>query len=52
MAVDDVTLNYIEGRPLAPEGKLLEMGEEYWRGGLGSDPGADFDLFPSWTPAR
>ena len=44
VAVDDVTLNYIEGRPLAPEGKLLEMAEEYWRG-LVSDPGADFDLF-------
>jgi 3-isopropylmalate/(R)-2-methylmalate dehydratase large subunit len=43
VAVDDVTLGYLEGRPLAPEGELLEKAERYWRG-LVSDPGAEFDL--------
>ena len=43
VAVDDVTLGYLEGRPFAPEGELLEKAERYWRG-LVSDPGAEFDL--------
>ena len=43
VAVDDVTLGYLEGRPLAPEGELLERAERYWRS-LVSDPGAEFDL--------
>ena len=43
VAVDDVTLGYLEGRPFAPEGELLERAERYWRG-LVSDPGAEFDL--------
>ena len=43
VAVDDVTLGYLEGRPFAPEGELLEQAERYWRG-LVSDPGAGFDL--------
>jgi 3-isopropylmalate/(R)-2-methylmalate dehydratase large subunit len=43
VAVDDVTLSYLEGRPFAPEGELLERAERYWRG-LVSDPGAEFDL--------
>ena len=43
VAVDDVTLGYLEGRPFAPEGELLETAERYWRG-LVSDPGAEFDL--------
>ena len=43
VAVDDVTLGYLEGRPFAPEGGLLERAERYWRG-LVSDPGAEFDL--------
>ena len=43
VAVDDVTLGYLEGRPFVPEGELLERAERYWRG-LVSDPGAEFDL--------
>ena len=43
VAVDDVTLGYLEGRPFAPEGELLERAERYWRS-LVSDPGAEFDL--------
>ena len=43
VAVDEVTLGYLEGRPFAPEGELLEKAERYWRG-LVSDPGAEFDL--------
>tara|TARA_B100000809_G_scaffold61327_1_gene57953 strand:+ start:9625 stop:11037 length:1413 start_codon:yes stop_codon:yes gene_type:complete len=43
VAVDDVTLSYLEGRPFAPDGELLERAERYWRG-LVSDPGAEFDL--------
>ena len=43
VAVDDVTLSYLEGRPFAPAGELLERAERYWRG-LVSDPGAEFDL--------
>ena len=43
VAVDDLTLSYLEGRPFAPEGELLERAERYWRG-LVSDPGAEFDL--------
>ena len=43
VAVDEVTLGYLEGRPFAPEGELLEKAERYWRG-LVSDPGAGFDL--------
>ena len=43
VAVDDVTLGYLEGRPFAPEGELLQTAERYWRG-LVSDPGAEFDL--------
>ena len=43
VAVDDVTLSYLEGRPFAPARELLERAERYWRG-LVSDPGAEFDL--------
>ena len=32
VAVDAVTLSYLEGRPFAPEGELLERAERYWRG--------------------
>ena len=43
VAVDDVTLDYLEGRPFAPAGELLEKAERYWSG-LMSDPDAEFDL--------
>ena len=42
IAVDDVTIEYLKGRPFAPKGGLWEAAVEYWRG-LNTDPGAHFD---------
>jgi len=42
VAVDQKTIDYVRGRPFAPEGALLEQAAEYWRS-LRSDPGAHFD---------
>ncbi len=42
VAVDDKTIDYVKGRPFAPEGALLEQAIVYWRT-LKSDPGACFD---------
>jgi 3-isopropylmalate/(R)-2-methylmalate dehydratase large subunit len=42
VAVDDKTIDYVKGRPFAPEGALLEQAIAYWRT-LVSDPGAYFD---------
>jgi 3-isopropylmalate/(R)-2-methylmalate dehydratase large subunit len=42
VAVDDVTLEYVHGRPFAPRGSLWDAAEEYWRS-LTSDPEAIFD---------
>jgi len=42
VAVDDVTIEYVKGRPFAPSGELWGMAVENWRG-LVSDPGAVFD---------
>jgi len=43
VAVDDVTLQYLNGRPLAPSGADWDAAVALWRG-LRSDPGAKFDL--------
>ncbi len=43
VAVDDTTLAYLRGRPMAPAGPDWYRAEEYWRT-LRSDPGARFDL--------
>jgi 3-isopropylmalate/(R)-2-methylmalate dehydratase large subunit len=43
IAVDDTTINYVKGRPLAPVGPHWERALDYWRT-LHSDPGARFDL--------
>jgi 3-isopropylmalate/(R)-2-methylmalate dehydratase large subunit len=43
VAVDDVTLDYLKGRPMAPAGADWERAVQYWRT-LRSDPGARFDL--------
>jgi 3-isopropylmalate/(R)-2-methylmalate dehydratase large subunit len=43
VAVDDVTVNYVKGRPFAPVGPHWERAVSYWRD-LHSDPGAKFDL--------
>ncbi|MDO4724397.1 MAG: 3-isopropylmalate dehydratase large subunit [Comamonadaceae bacterium] len=42
VAVDDKTIDYIKGRPLAPTGLEWEQAVQYWRT-LHSDPGAVFD---------
>lgn len=42
VAVDDVTLEYIKGRPFAPQGVEWEKAVAYWRA-LRSDEGAHFD---------
>lgn len=42
VAVDQKTIDYIEGRPLAPVGEAWSKGVDYWRG-LISDPDAYFD---------
>lgn len=42
VAVDDITLDYVKGRPYAPTGEMWERAEAAWRE-LTSDPGAHFD---------
>jgi len=42
IAPDDKTIDYVQGRPLAPDGKLWEQAREHWRT-LHSDPDACFD---------
>jgi 3-isopropylmalate/(R)-2-methylmalate dehydratase large subunit len=42
VAVDEVTVNYLKGRPFAPRGELWERAAAYWRT-LQSDPDAKFD---------
>jgi 3-isopropylmalate/(R)-2-methylmalate dehydratase large subunit len=43
VAVDEVTINYLKGRPFAPRDEHWQRAVEYWRS-LKSDPGARFDL--------
>ena len=42
VAVDDTTIEYVRGRPLAPKGEQWEQAVDYWRT-LVSDPDARFD---------
>jgi len=42
VAVDDTTIEYIKGRPFAPQGELWDRAVTYWRT-LQSDSCADFD---------
>src|SRR5471030_2795718 len=42
VAVDDITIDYIKGRPRAPKGAAFEMARHHWRN-LKSDPDAKFD---------
>lgn len=42
IAVDDITIDYIKGRPFAPKGELWEKAVAYWRT-LKSDEGVTFD---------
>ena len=42
IAVDQSTIDYIEGRPFAPKGEVWQMAVQAWKQ-LVSDPGAHFD---------
>jgi 3-isopropylmalate/(R)-2-methylmalate dehydratase large subunit len=42
VAVDDVTIEYVKGRPFAPQGPAWDQAVAYWRT-LKSDPDAKFD---------
>jgi 3-isopropylmalate/(R)-2-methylmalate dehydratase large subunit len=42
VAVDDITIEYLKGRPYAPQGALWDQAVAYWRT-LQSDAGAQFD---------
>ncbi len=42
VAVDDITIEYVKGRPFAPQGDQWERAVAYWRT-LHSDEGAQFD---------
>lgn len=42
VAPDDVTFNYVKGRPFAPQGELFDRAVEQWEH-LASDPDAHFD---------
>jgi 3-isopropylmalate/(R)-2-methylmalate dehydratase large subunit len=42
VAPDEVTFDYVRGRPYAPQGEAFEAAVAYWRT-LPSDPGADYD---------
>ena len=42
IAPDEVTFDYVRGRPLAPQGEALEAAMAYWRT-LPSDRGAEYD---------
>ncbi len=42
VAVDDVTIEYVRGKPLAPKGEHWTAAEAWWRS-LRSDDGAHFD---------
>ncbi len=42
VAVDDTTIDYVHGRPMAPKGEIWDRAEASWRQ-LHSDPDAQFD---------
>ncbi len=42
IGVDETTINYVKGRPFAPQGEMFEKAAAYWRT-LSSDPDAQFD---------
>ena len=42
VAVDDTTIQYVKGRPMAPKGREWDAAVAYWRS-LKSDPDAKFD---------
>jgi 3-isopropylmalate/(R)-2-methylmalate dehydratase large subunit len=42
IGIDEKTIDYVRGRPMAPQGELFEQAAKYWRS-LNSDPGAQYD---------
>jgi 3-isopropylmalate/(R)-2-methylmalate dehydratase large subunit len=42
VAVDEKTIDYVRGRPMAPDGRMWDLAVAAWRD-LASDPGAAFD---------
>ncbi|MDR2219099.1 MAG: 3-isopropylmalate dehydratase large subunit [Methylobacillus sp.] len=51
VAVDDTTINYIKGRPFAPQGEQWNQAVAYWRT-LHSDAGARFDAVVELDAAK
>ncbi len=51
IAVDDTTIDYIKGRPFAPQGALWDKAVAYWRT-LHSDEGAKFDAVVELDAAK
>ena len=50
IAADETTLNYLKGRPFAPQGELWDKAVTYWKT-LHSDDGAKFDLVVKFDAA-
>ncbi|MDP9109233.1 MAG: 3-isopropylmalate dehydratase large subunit [Pseudomonadota bacterium] len=51
VAVDQITIDYVKGRPFSPVGPHWDQALAYWRT-LQSDPGARFDLVVTLDAAR
>jgi 3-isopropylmalate/(R)-2-methylmalate dehydratase large subunit len=51
IAVDEKTIDYLRGRPLAPKGDMWDRAVDYWRT-LRSDEGARFDRVVELDAAR
>ena len=51
VGVDEKTIEYVKGRPLAPKGVEWEQAVAYWRT-LHSDPGAKFDTLVELDASR
>ena len=51
VAVDDKTIEYVKGRPMAPKGEMWGKAVAYWRT-LVSDPGASFDKVVTLDAAK
>ena len=50
VAVDEITIEYLKGRPLAPQGAMWDRAAAYWRT-LKSDDGAKFDKVVTFDAA-
>ncbi len=51
IGVDDITINYVKGRPFSPVGPHWDRAVDYWRT-LHSDAGARFDLVVTLNAAE